>query len=189
MWPPDRRWLLAALLLTACGPNMRDQPRFDPYQASGFFADGTSARSPVEGTVPRGRLEADEHFYRGTVDGRPARELPVALDRELLERGRQRYEIFCTPCHGALGVGDGMIVQRGFSPPPSFHSDRLRGAPVGHVFQVISRGLGRMPAYGDRVPTADRWAIVAYVRVLQLSQRAPLELVPEEERRRLEEER
>jgi mono/diheme cytochrome c family protein len=118
-------------------------------------------------------------LYTGKdANGRDSSELPVAVTKELLDRGRQRFDIYCATCHGYTGDGDGMIVQRGFLPPPSYHSDRLRQAPVGHFFDVISNGFGAMPSYADQVPVTDRWAIVAYIRALQLSQNAPLDDVP-----------
>lgn len=173
--------VLLALALSACGPNMRHQPRLNPYEESSFFADGKAARELVPGTVIRGRLEEDEHLHRGLVDGREAETLPLALSRELLERGQERYQIFCSPCHGELGYGDGIIVQRGFGAPPSLHTTRLRASPLGHFFVVITEGWGTMFSYADRVPVEDRWAIAAFIRVLQLSQSFPLGEVPPED--------
>ena len=182
----------AILGLCGCRSEMYDQPRYKPYHASGFFEDGSSARPLVAGTVPRrdpkdrGNASA-EHFDTGKISGVLAETLPFAVDRSVLERGQGRYRIFCTPCHGELGNGRGMIVLRGFNPPPSFHSDELRKQPVGHYFDVMTRGFGTMYSYASRIPAKDRWAIAAYIRALQLSQNA---LVPElspEDQGRLEE--
>lgn len=183
-------WL--AMLMTslaACGQfEMRDQPRFEPLEASGFFEDGRSARTPPEGTVPFGAFRGDLVLYTGrNPDGQPASELPVSLDRALLDRGRERYDIFCAPCHDRAGTGNGMVIRRGFRPaPPSFHSDRMRAAPLGHYFDVITSGWGAMPDYAVEVPLEDRWAIAAYIRVLQWSQAAPLDAVAPEMREQLE---
>lgn len=175
-----------ALVAGACRQDMHDQPKYKALAASRFFADGKAARTPVKGTVARGYLHADEALYSGRVHGQPVTEFPVPVTRLLVERGRERYTIFCSPCHGALGDGLGMVVRRGFRQPPSFHLDRLRQAPPGHYFDVITNGFGAMASYASRVPPEDRWAIIAYVRALQLSQRARLEDVPPEERKKLE---
>ncbi len=167
----------AALVFAGCRSEMYDQPRYKPYHASGFFEDGTSARPLVAGTVPRrdpnerGSASA-EHFETGKTGGKLAETLPFPVDRSVLERGQDRYRIFCTPCHGELGNGRGMIVRRGFNPPPTFHSDEMRKEPVGHFFDVITRGHGTMYSYASRIPPRDRWAIAAYIRALQLSQHA-----------------
>jgi len=184
------RWRTLSLLLlvlgaSACRQDMHNQPKYKPLAGSSFFRDGRASRPVVEGTVPRGYARTDEHLYAGKVNGRPAETFPFPLTREVLERGRERYDIFCAPCHGRDGYGEGMIVQRGFRPPPSFHTDRLRQAPVGYFFEVITNGLGTMYSYASRIRPEDRWAIVAYIRALQLSQHATLEDVPPAERRRL----
>jgi mono/diheme cytochrome c family protein len=176
---------LLLIFLAGCQQQMADQPRYDPLQESDFFGDRRSARPAVEGTVARGRLEADEHFHTGKVGGKPVDELPVALTREILARGRERFEIYCSPCHDRIGNGQGMVVRRGFRAPPSFHSERLRQAPAGHFFQVMSLGFGVMPDYAEQIAVEDRWAIAAYIRALQLSQWAPLVQLPEEERKKL----
>jgi mono/diheme cytochrome c family protein len=176
-----------SLLLGACRQDMHDQPRFEPLEASGFFRDGRSARPRVEGTIARGELGLDEHFEAGRVGGELALDLPFPLTADLLERGQERFNIFCRPCHGGLGNGDGVVVERGFPPPPSYHDPRLREAPLGHFFDVVTNGFGRMRSYAARIPPRDRWAIAAYVRALQLSQNAELDDVPPGERRRLEE--
>ena len=146
-------------------------------------------RPSVEGTVARGRLREDEHFYEGTVNGEPAEEFPFEITRGVLDRGAERYRIYCTPCHAAAGNGEGMIVQRGMKHPPSFHIERLREAPPGYYFDVMTRGFGAMYDVSDRVSPHDRWAIAAYVRALQLSQSATLDDVPAAERAELEAQR
>lgn len=140
----------------------------------------------MQGTIAREELRLDTHYYEGRVDGELASGLPVPLTRALLDRGQERYEIFCRPCHGGTGEGDGTVVARGFGPPPSYHRDRLRNMPIGHFFDVITNGFGRMASYRSRVPVGDRWAIAAYIRALQLSQNARLDDVPPEERASLE---
>ena len=177
---------LAALSLAACREDMHDQPRFEPLEGTAFFEDGRASRPLVEGTVARGRLQEDALFYAGTENGRPARRFPFPITREVLERGRERYDIYCAACHDRTGYGRGMIVQRGFPAPPSFHIDRLREAPPGHYFGAITQGFGRMYSYADRVSEADRWAIIAYIRALQRSQNAGLADVPAEERAALD---
>lgn len=163
----------AILLATAgCARDMEDQPRYEPLESSDFFDDGMSARPRVDGTVARGHLELDDHFYEGMVDGQLAEKIPLEVDQALLQRGQARYNIFCANCHDRVGTGRGMVVQRGFPQPPSYHTPRLRGVPDGHIYNVITNGLGRMAPYGPYIPPADRWAIVAYVRALQLSQYA-----------------
>ena len=176
-----------ALLAGACRQQMATQPSYRPYQPSSFFADGTSARPEPADTVARGQLRDDALLFTGKdASGREATEFPFPVTRDVLARGRQRYEIYCTPCHGYTGDGDGIVVQRGFSPPPSYHSDRLRQAPAGHFFVVMTNGFGSMPSYANQVAVPDRWAIAAYIRALQLSQAAPLDDVPPEARADLE---
>jgi mono/diheme cytochrome c family protein len=176
------------LLLAGCWKeNMGSQPKAKPMQESVFFADGTTARPLVEGTVARGDLELDSHLYRGFVDGRLALTFPEHYPTEtdgpfptrgpglrlVLARGREQFTIYCSMCHGDAGDGHGIIAERGFFPPPTYHLDRLRQAPVGHIFDVITNGYGAMYSYGDRISAADRWAIVAYIRTLQMSQATP----------------
>jgi len=173
------------LIITACRQDMHDQPRYEPLERSAFFEDGRASRPLVEGTVARGQLRLDDHFYTGKVNGELVTTLPFAASKEVLERGQQRYNIFCSPCHDRVGSGTGMIVQRGFRQPPSFHIDRLRQAPVGHFFDVMTNGFGTMYSYADRVSPKDRWAIAAYIRALQLSQNATLDDVPTAERSKL----
>jgi mono/diheme cytochrome c family protein len=158
---------------------MHDQPRYEPMEASTFFADGMSSRLPPAGTVARGYLNDDTLFATGAgPDGAPSADLPMPADRTLLRRGQERFDVFCSPCHGRLGDGAGMAARRGFKTPPSFHDQRLRDAPVGYYFDVMTRGFGVMPSYAAVVPAHDRWAIAAYVRALQLSQRAHLAELP-----------
>lgn len=171
------RALLAACALaclTACRQDMNDQAHHEPLERSEFFADGAAARRPPPHTMARGELRADSHFYEGRANGELATELPAPITKAELERGRERYDIYCAPCHGRVGDGHGMIAQRGFPPPPTFHQPRLREAPVGHFYEVITRGWGVMYPYAARVSPEDRWAITAYIRVLQFSQNATL---------------
>ena len=178
---------LAALLLLlgACRLDMHVQPKYKPLAPTSFFDDGRSARPVVPGTVARGHLQIDEQLYTGKVHGALADTFPFPITLQDLARGHERYNIFCSPCHGRLGDGPGMIVQRGFPPPPSYHIDRLRQAPVGHFFDVVTNGYGRMYSYASRVPPEDRWRIIAYIRALQFSRRATINDVPENERERL----
>ncbi|MGE3909850.1 MAG: cytochrome c [Chloroflexota bacterium] len=177
---------LAALLAGCYQQQMADQPRYDPLEASALFADGKSARQPVPDTVARGQLRSDTLLYEGSENGQPAERFPFPVTQDVLIRGKDRFEIFCSPCHGRTGYGDGMIVQRGFIAPPSFHTDQLRQAPVGHIFQVATNGLGAMPSYGQQVPVHDRWAITAYIKALQLSQHATVSDLPADLRQQLE---
>jgi mono/diheme cytochrome c family protein len=169
--------LITLMVLAACN-GMEVQPKYQPLQASTFFANGASARPVVPNTVARGQAITDTLLYEGMDKGAPATEFPFPVTDEVLARGQARFNIFCTPCHGYSGYGDGIVVQRGLTPPPSFHTDRLRKAPVGYFFNVITNGFGTMYSYADRVPPEDRWAIIAYIRALQLSQNATLNDVP-----------
>ncbi len=146
-----------------------------------------ASRPLVANTVARGHLEADQAFYTGKLGTNLVETFPFPITRDVLERGHERFDIFCSPCHGRTGEGNGMIVQRGFPPPPSYHIERLRQAPVGHFFDVITHGYGIMYSYAERVPPADRWAIAAYIRVLQQSRNARLDDVPPDQRSKLEE--
>ncbi len=177
--------LACCLLATACRQDMHDQPRYEPLEQGKFFADQRASRPMVEGTVARGQLQVDEHLYTGKINGAAATIFPMPVTKEVLLRGQERYTIFCSPCHSRVGDGKGMIVQRGFRPPQSFHIPRLREAAPGYFFDVITNGFGAMYSYASRVSVQDRWAIAAYIRALQLSQNASLEDVPAEERRRL----
>lgn len=179
--------VLMLVCLGACTRNDMDiQPRIKPFAENSFFDDGRSARTLPEGVVARTDAALDEAFLTGIKDGRPIASLPMPLTRELLEHGRQRYEIYCAVCHDRTGSGNGMIVQRGFPRPPSYHSARLRSAPIGHFVDVMDHGFGTMYSYADRVPAEDRWAIAAYIRALQLSENARLGDVPPERRQELE---
>jgi mono/diheme cytochrome c family protein len=170
--------LVAVLAAAGCRNDMQDQPRYEVNAPSRFFADGRADRPLVPGVVAAGSVHDDPVYELGSVDGRPAVDIPVPVTRDLLLRGRQRYDIYCAPCHSRVGDGDGMIVQRGFRRPPSFHVDRLRAAPAGSFYEAITQGFGVMPSYAAQIPIDDRWAIVAYVRALQLSQMAPASDVP-----------
>jgi mono/diheme cytochrome c family protein len=175
-----------SLTLVACRQDMHTQPRYQPLAASDFFADGRSARPLVAGTVARGHLRTDARFSTGYDNGVLITQFPFAITKQEILRGQERFNIYCSPCHGRLGDGEGMIVQRGFSHPPTYHSDRLRQAPVGHFFDVITNGFGAMHSYAARVQPRDRWAIIAYIRALQLSQTASSALVPADKRAELE---
>ena len=173
------------LLIAGCRLDMHVQPKYLPYEPTTFFDDGRSERQPVPGTVARGHLRLDELLYTGKENGVLADKFPFPITRGDLERGRERYNIYCSPCHDYTGSGRGMIVQRGFPPPPSYHIDRLRGAPAGHLFDVITNGLGSMYSYASRVEPQDRWRIAAYIRALQLSQHSDLADIPATEREKL----
>lgn len=173
------------VLLIGCRQDMHDQPKFKTYRENPFFADDRSARPLVAGTVARGNLQADDHLYRGRENGEVAKTFPFPITEQVLRRGQERFNVYCSPCHSHLGDGQGMIVQRGLKQPPSFHIERLRDAPVGYFFTVITGGFGVMYDYADRIVPEDRWAIIAYIRALQLSQNATLADVPAEERQKL----
>ena len=182
-------WAAVCCALAGCHTDMQNQPRYEPLEASTFFADGMASRPPVEGTVARGQLREDEALYTGREGKELVARVPIDVDLKLLERGRERFEIYCSRCHGVLGDGHGVIVSRGLRRPPSLHVERLRNAPAGHFFDVITHGFGAMPRYAVQIEPRDRWAIVAYVRALQLSQHASLDDVPDAELRQLEEAR
>ncbi len=171
--------LFVAPMIAGCQPHMVDQPRVDTLQSSAAFPDGLGQRSPVAGTIARGRLPNESPEETGLRDGKTVERNPVEISEKLLKRGQQRFMIYCAPCHGAAGFGDGMVVQRGFPAPPSYHISRLQTVPDGEVFKVISQGRGRMPPFGRRIEPQDRWAIVAYIRSLQLSQSADFTDLPE----------
>lgn len=203
--------LCSLWFLTGCKQDMADQPRYEPQEVSDFFADKQASRPHVTGTVARGHLRTDDHFYQGKVDGELVETFPLATVKEklkltgsgeqlwqqVLERGQDRFETFCSHCHGRVGGGIsdeyesqddnpwrdlvGMVVQRGFPSPPTYHTQRLRDMPLGHFFDVITNGLGRMPAHDVQIPPADRWAIVAYIRALQRSQHASMDQLQDED--------
>jgi mono/diheme cytochrome c family protein len=168
---------LGALLLGCGEDDMNSQPRYNPLAASPLFGDDRSARPQVPGTVDRA-ADLDPVLTTGLLSGRFTDTLPIPLSRELLERGQQRFDIYCAPCHSVLGDGDGMIVRRGYKRPASFHEERLLEAPLGHFFDVITRGYASMPRFSPQLTPRDRWAIAAYIRVLQSSQRGSLDDVP-----------
>ena len=177
--------LLCLSLVAGCRQDMHNQPKFIPLRESEFFPDGRSERPLVPGTVPRGELRDNSEFYTGMIGDKLVDTLPMPLTKRLLQRGQQRFNIYCAPCHSLVGDGDGMIVRRGYLRPPSFHDDRLRNAPLGHFYRVMTYGSGAMPDYAQQVSPADRWAIVAYIRALQLSQAAGVNDVPADQRPRL----
>jgi len=178
--------ILALIFVTAgCRIDMHIQPYNRPLSKSDFFADGRSARLPVDGTVARGDLRADTYFYTGKVGDNPGDAMPFPVTAEVLARGRERFNIFCAPCHGRVGDGNGFIPSRGFRRPPSYHIDRLRKVPIGYFFDVMTNGFGVMRDYSSQVPPRDRWAIAAYIRALQRSQLATVEDVPEAKREEL----
>jgi mono/diheme cytochrome c family protein len=186
------QWLVRLCVLcllcvssAGCRQDMHDQPKYIPMREAAFYTDARSARPLVEGTVARGHLRDDELLYAGKVNGQTADVFPAAVDATVMARGRERFDIFCAPCHGRTGQGDGMVVRRGYRRPPSIHQDRLRQAPVGHFFDVITNGFGAMPDYASQIRAEDRWAIVAYMRALQLAGYATLADVPAAERERL----
>ncbi|GAB4237374.1 MAG: hypothetical protein Kow00109_11320 [Acidobacteriota bacterium] len=189
--PRAARWGALLALATwigtsSCRLDMHDQPRYESYEASDFFEDGSAGRIPPRGTVAQGELFADELLYTGKLNGQDADVLPFPVTRELLDRGQERFNIFCSPCHDRAGTGHGIIVERGMKQPPSLHILRLREAPIGHFFDVITNGYGEMFSYASRIPPRDRWAIAAYIRALQLSQNAATDELTPADLRRLE---
>src|SRR5262245_5467249 len=199
MWSTERRshvarhaaWL-AALALAALAPacfrqDMYNQPKYKSLRSSDFFTDGRASRDFPKGTVARGFLREDDFFYRGKQDTAFAKDFPMPVTRAVLDRGHERYNIYCTPCHDWAGSGRGMVVRRGFKQPPSFHIDRLRDAAPGYFFDVMTNGFSTMSSYASQIPPEDRWAIAAYIRALQLSQQVKLSDLPAEERQRAQE--
>lgn len=188
-----RRWTgalgcaLALLVLGGCRQDMHDQRRYEPYEASDFFGDGRSIRPLVDGTVARGHLNEDEGFHTGREGANFVSDLPMEVDAAVLARGQERFNIYCSPCHDRVGHGRGMIVQRGYKQPQTFHSDRVRSLPAGYFVNAITNGFGVMPSYAQQVPPKDRWAIAAYIQALQFSQHASLDHVPAAERASLDE--
>lgn len=164
--------LASVVTLAGCRQDMHNQPKFVPQRGTTFFADGRSSRPQVENTVGRGQLHEDSYFYTGMVNGTEGATMPFPVTMDVLAKGQERYNVYCTPCHSRVGNGVGMIVQRGYSKAGNFHTPRLNAAPLGHFFNVISNGYGSMPDYAAQLTPADRWAVVAYVKALQLSQNA-----------------
>jgi mono/diheme cytochrome c family protein len=175
-----------AVAASACRQDMHDQPKYTALEHVNFIGDTSAPRLPVEGTVARGHLRDDTHFYTGKIDDEPVAEFPFPVDARVMTRGQEMFNAFCSPCHGRTGEGDGPIVRRGFSPPPSLIEDRLREVPAGHIFDVITNGFGAMPDHASQIRPADRWAIVAYVRALQTSAAGSITDVPAADRSRLE---
>jgi len=178
--------LLALLLLSGCRQKMSNQPRYDPLESSDFFADGMAARPRIPGTVARGEISNDPFLDTGKVGGQIADGFPMPVTLDVIDRGHQRFDIYCSECHGRVGDGNGMIPSRGFRRPPSFHTEALRTARTGHFFDVMTNGFGAMPPYATMIPKRDRWAIVAYIRALQLSQGATVADVPVADRAKLD---
>src|SRR6201992_1106553 len=171
--------LAAMLVLAGCRQDMHDQPKFFPQRGTTFYADGRSVRPQVENTVARGQLHEDPYFYTGVNNGAEGISYPFPVTMEVLQRGQERYNVYCTPCHSRVGNGGGMIVQRGYSPAGDLTGDRLSAAPLGHYFNVMTNGYGDMPDYSAQLTPADRWAVAAYIRALQLSQNAKESDVPQ----------
>jgi len=178
--------LVALTGAAACRQDMHDGPRYKPLQQSDIFADKRSARPIIEGTIARGFLHEDDVFYTGMQAGTPVEKIPMPLTEAVVARGKERFDIYCSPCHGVAGDGDGMIVKRGYKQPTSYHDPRLRNERAGYFFDVMTRGFGQMPDYAAQVSPKDRWAIVAYIRALQLSQHAAVGDLTKDERDRLE---
>ena len=171
--------IIAIALWSGCRTDMHVQPKQNPLSPSDFYSDKRSARPLVEGTVARGQLHEDTYFYTGRIGDNPGDVMPFPVTREVLERGRERFNIYCAPCHSRVGDGNGFIPSRGFTRmPPSYHIPRLQKAPLGYFFDVMTNGFGIMPDYASQVSPEDRWNIVAYIRALQLSQNAKMKDVP-----------
>jgi mono/diheme cytochrome c family protein len=177
--------VLSLLPLAGCRNDMHDEPRYKPLAQSEFFGDHRSARPKIDGTVPRGYLRIDEARYTGKIGGEEIDQFPFPIAKVDIERGQGRFNIYCTPCHGRLGDGNGLVVQRGFRQPPSYYEDKLMRAPVGHFFDVMTNGFGAMPSYASRVEPDDRWRIAAYIRALQLSENVPITAIPPDQRQNL----
>jgi mono/diheme cytochrome c family protein len=187
---PRKLLVLALVLLpmagAACRQDMHDQPKVTAYRESDFFGDRRGMRPIPEGTVARGFLQDDDLLFTGKVNGQPVDEFPFQVTKAVLDRGHERFNIYCSPCHGRTGLGNGMVVQRGYKPPPSFHDERIRTQAVGYYYDVMTNGFGAMPDYRAQVAPEDRWAIASYIRALQYSQRATVNDVPEANRASLD---
>jgi mono/diheme cytochrome c family protein len=178
--------MLCLALLAGCRQYMHDAPRYEAYEASASFPDGAASRPAPAGTVARGWLRDDEALYTGKIDGQAVDAVPFPLTYADLKRGQERFNIYCTPCHGRLGDGNGMVVQRGLRQAASYHQDRLRQERIGYFYDVITNGFGAMQGYADQVPVRDRWLIASYIRVLQFSQNASIDDVPADRRAELD---
>ena len=179
--------ILLAFGAAGCRQDMHDQPKLKPYRSSEFFADGSGMRPLPAHTVARGSLQEVSHFFTGRMtDGSIATELPMPITKALLKRGQERFTIYCTPCHGQVGDGRGMVVRRGYKQPTSYHDERLRQVPIGYFFDVMTNGFAVMPSYAPQVPPEDRWAIAAYIRALQLSQHVDAASLTAEQRAALD---
>jgi mono/diheme cytochrome c family protein len=191
MLKPFKRLMMlttvAVFALAGCRQQMADQPHQRPLEASNFFDDGMASRPIEPGTVARAGKEQADQQLNAKLDGKLVDTFPFDVTMEVLARGQERYEIFCSPCHDRLGTGQGMIVRRGFTPARSFHDPRLREAPAGHFFEVITRGFGPMPSYANQLSEHDRWAVIAYIRALQLSRNVRLDQLPPEDRAKMKE--
>jgi mono/diheme cytochrome c family protein len=176
---------VAIFAITGCRQQMADQPHQRPLEPSNFFDDGMASRPGEPGTVARAGREQNDQRFNSKVDGKLVDTFPLEVTMEVLARGQERYEIFCSPCHDRLGTGQGMIVRRGFTPARSFHDPRLRDAPAGHFFEVITRGFGQMPSYANQLSEHDRWAVIAYIRALQFSRNVRLDQLPPEDRAKM----
>src|ERR1700730_3487910 len=177
--------LLAVVIMASCRQKMSNQPKYDPLEPSDFFADGMSARPRIPGTVARGEIALDGFISSGKINGQDGDAFPFAITADVMNGGQERFDIFCSECHGKLGDGNGMIPARGYRRPPSYHTETLRAGKTGHFFDVMTNGFGAMPSYAPQVPVKDRWAIIAYIRALQLSQHATINDVPPELRSKL----
>jgi mono/diheme cytochrome c family protein len=179
--------VLLAVGVGACRQDMHDAPRYEAYEANSFYADGRASRETPTGTVARGWERADDLFYTGRDSaGEPSELIPMPVTAQDMQRGRDRYNVYCTPCHGILGDGQGMVVQRGLKRAATYHDERLRGVKVGYLYDVVTNGFGAMQGYAEQIPARDRWLIVAYVRALQLSQHAQVAEVPSDKRAELD---
>jgi len=172
-------------LLVSCRQKMSNQPKYDPLEPSDFFADGMSARPRIPGTVARGELPLEGFLVTGKINNADGDGFPFAVTTQVMNRGQERFNIYCSPCHGRRGDGNGMIPSRGLRHPPSFHTEALRMAKTGHFFDVMTNGFGAMPPYNVQVPVNDRWAIIAYIRALQLSQNGTINDLPPAQRAQL----
>jgi len=177
--------VLLLLALTSCRQKMSNQPKYDPLEPSDFFADCMSARPRIPGTVARGELVADSFIATGKINGADGDGFPFTITAAVMDRGQERFNIYCSVCHGRAGDGNGMIPSRGLRHPPSFHTDALRNAKTGHFFDVMTNGFGAMPTYAPQIPVEDRWAIIAYIRALQLSQNGTMNDLPADQRSKL----